>query len=310
MYAGVPFRTSAPSICPASPASPKSVRSTWPRASSMTLAGLRSRCRTPFSWAAARPAHSLRAISSALSVGSRPMRRSSEPRSSPSTYSMERKYEPCISPRSYTRQTLGCETCRAIRTSLRKRSRACSLGAMAHECSVQSSARTRAVLCGVRPADRKPPWWAWLADGLLVFVVATVLVRPLYKAEYLDAWNTIESTFISDARFLSAHWPHPGWQPNWYCGTRFDYVYPPALRYGTAALSRWRHVSTARSYHLYIALLYAAGMVGVYVFARVGSRSRWVALWAAVASAIVSPAFLLFKDFAADYKTLHYMPLR
>ena len=62
----------------------------------------------------------------------------------------------------------------------------------------------------------------------------TVLVRPLYKAEYLDAWNSIESTFISDARFLSDHWAHPGWQPNWYTGTRTDYVYPPALRYGTA----------------------------------------------------------------------------
>ena len=35
------------------------------------------------------------------------MRRSSDPRSSPSTYSIERKYSPSISPRSYTRQTFG-----------------------------------------------------------------------------------------------------------------------------------------------------------------------------------------------------------
>ena len=159
-------------------------------------------------------------------------------------------------------------------------------------------------------AHRKPQLWTWLADGFLLFALATILVRPLYRAEYLSAWNSIESTFISDARFLSVHWPHPGWQPNWYTGTRFDYIYPPALRYGTALLSRLRHVSTARSYHLYIALLYAAGIAGVYVFVRVGSRSRWTAIWAAVASAVVSPAFLLFKDFATDYAGLHYMPLR
>lgn len=167
-----------------------------------------------------------------------------------------------------------------------------------------------AVPCGVHAENHKSRWWFWLADSLLLFALATILVRPLYKAEYLDAWNSIESTFISDAHFLSGHWPHPGWQPNWYCGTRFDYVYPPALRYGTAALSRLRHVSTARSYHLYIALLYALGIAGVYVFARVGSGSRWAGLWVAVASAIVSPAFLLFKDFRIDYAGLHWMPLR
>jgi hypothetical protein len=158
------------------------------------------------------------------------------------------------------------------------------------------------------PAKRRP--WSWLADGFLLFAFATVLVRPLYKGEYLDAWASIESTFISDARFLTAHWPHPGWQPNWYLGTRTDYIYPPALRYGTAELSRIRHASTARSYHLYIALMYAFGIVAVYCFVRTGSGSRWLAIWAAVASAMISPSFLFFKDFRVDYAGVRFMPLR
>jgi hypothetical protein len=162
----------------------------------------------------------------------------------------------------------------------------------------------------VSTSKGKSSSWSWLADGFLVFAFATVLVRPLYKAEYLDAWNSIESTFISDARFLSAHWPHPGWQPNWYLGTRTDYIYPPALRYGTAVLSRIRHTSTARSYHLYIALLYGFGITAVYVFVRTGSRSRWIALWAAAASAMVSPSFLFFKDFRVDYAGVQFMPIR
>jgi hypothetical protein len=162
----------------------------------------------------------------------------------------------------------------------------------------------------VLPHTSKAGRWSWLADGFLVFAFATILVRPLYKAEYLDAWNSIESTFISDARFLSAHWPHPNWQPNWYLGTRTDYVYPPALRYGTAALSCLRHTSTARSYHLYIALLYGFGIAAVYVFVRTGSRSRWIGIWAAIASAMVSPSFLFFKDFRVDYKGAFFMPIR
>ena len=48
-------------------ARPKSVRRTLPSPSSMTLAGFRSRCSTPFSCAAASPAVTWRAMSRALS---------------------------------------------------------------------------------------------------------------------------------------------------------------------------------------------------------------------------------------------------
>lgn len=152
--------------------------------------------------------------------------------------------------------------------------------------------------------------WTWIADSLLFFALATALLNPIYRSEYLSAWNSIEATFISDARYLRDHWPHPGWQPNWYTGTRFDYIYPPALRYGTAALSLLRNTSTARSYHLYIALLYSIGIAGVYVFVRTGSRSRWAAMWTALASALISPCFLFFREFRLDYAGVRFMPLR
>jgi len=77
-----------------------------------------------------------------------------------------------------------------------------------------------------------------LLDCCLLFLLATLFLAPYYTHKYTDQWPSIESTFISDARFLAAHWPHPQWQPLWYTGTRFDYIYPPALRYGTALLSK------------------------------------------------------------------------
>src|SRR5262249_31924213 len=79
---------------------------------------------------------------------------------------------------------------------------------------------------------------SWWLDLFLITLLAALLVKPLFKAKYLDKWASIESTFISDARFLKDHWPHPQWHPLWYLGTRFDYVYPPALRYGTAVLTK------------------------------------------------------------------------
>lgn len=155
-----------------------------------------------------------------------------------------------------------------------------------------------------------PRLWTWAVDCLILYALATALLNPLYRFEYLNAWNSIESTFIADARFLRDHWPHPAWQPNWYTGTRFDYIYPPALRYGTAALSLLRDVSTARSYHLYIALLYAIGIAGVYVFVRTGSRRRWPAFWTAAISMVVSPAYLLFADLRNDNAGVYWMPSR
>src|ERR1044071_9873788 len=103
-----------------------------------------------------------------------------------------------------------------------------------------------------------------LIDTFVLFVLAVALVKPIFKLKYMDNWPSIESTFISDARLLAERLPHPAWQPLWYCGTRFDYIYPPALRYGTALISRIGHTSTAKAYHIYIGSMYVFGLVAVY----------------------------------------------
>jgi hypothetical protein len=130
--------------------------------------------------------------------------------------------------------------------------------------------------------------------------VATALVWPLFHLDYLDNWKSIESTFIADARMLSANLPHPGWQPLWYCGTRFDYIYPPALRYGTALLSKLGHTSTARSYHRYTAIFYVFGIIAVYWLVITGTGSRGAAFVAAIATALLSPSFWLLPVIQAD----------
>lgn len=133
--------------------------------------------------------------------------------------------------------------------------------------------------------------WKLPLDLLLVFLFTAALIRPLFSAKYLRTWSSIESTFIEDGRFLKAHWPHPQWQPLWYCGTRYDYIYPPVLRYGTALLARWW--IPVKAYHVFVALFYCLITAGIYFLVRVMSRSRGAAWLAAIASTLVSPVFLL-----------------
>ena len=141
---------------------------------------------------------------------------------------------------------------------------------------------------------------------MLIFLFTAVLIKPLYKAKYLDRWDSIESAYISDGRFLKTHGPHPQWQPLWYCGTRYDYIYPPAVRYGTALLSNF--FIPAKAHHVYTALLYCLGIAGLYFFTRVMSGSRGVGWLAAAGGALVSPAYLLIRQVRVD--TQHLAPWR
>jgi hypothetical protein len=137
-------------------------------------------------------------------------------------------------------------------------------------------------------------------SAVLAFVLASALIWPIYKIKYTDNWASIESTFIADGRFLKAHWPHPRWQPLWYCGTRFDYVYPPALRYGTAVISQALGVLPVRGYHIYTALLYATGIAAVFVLVLAGTGSRAAAWVGAAAAAFCSPSFLFLTHIRED----------
>lgn len=152
---------------------------------------------------------------------------------------------------------------------------------------------------------------SWILDSALVFLATAYLIWPLFTVEYTDKWASIESTFIADARFLRDHWPHPRWQPLWYTGTRFDYVYPPALRYGTAGLAKLSpRISPARAYHLYIAFFYCLGIAGVYVLARTAGGSRLAAIVVAMAVATVAPSFLFIDEIRRDARASWSEPQR
>jgi hypothetical protein len=142
--------------------------------------------------------------------------------------------------------------------------------------------------------------WQIALDFWLLYLMAAIFVAPYFTHKYTNQWPSIESTFIADGRFLAAHWPHPQWQPLWYTGTRFDYIYPPALRYGTALVSKVLGFWPVKAYHFYTMFFYCLGISGVYLLVRVAGRSRGAAWLAALATGLMSPSLLFLKNMRVD----------
>lgn len=147
-----------------------------------------------------------------------------------------------------------------------------------------------------------------LLDMALLFFATAILILPLFRIDYLNDWMSIEGSFISDARFVRDHWPHPAWNALWYCGNRFDYAYTPGTRYGAAIAAMLFQVIPARGYHIYIGVMYCLGTSGAYFLARTGTGSRAAAWFAACAEALLSPVFLILKSYRQD--SLRWMPER
>jgi hypothetical protein len=135
---------------------------------------------------------------------------------------------------------------------------------------------------------------------LLLFGLAMALVWPLFVVGYLDKWGSIESSFIAEVRFIKEHFPPPRWQPLYYLGTRFDYVYAMGLRMGPALLARAFGLEPAHAYHLYSAVFYCLGISAAYLFGRALSGSRKVGWFVGLGYALTSPAFLLVKNLRLD----------
>ncbi len=147
-----------------------------------------------------------------------------------------------------------------------------------------------------------------LLDMALLFLATAILILPLFRIDYFNNWMSIEGSFISDARFVRDHWPHPAWNALWYGGNRFDYAYTPGTRYGAAIAAMLFRVVPARGYHIYIGIMYCLGTSGIYFLVRTGSGSRAAAWLAACAETLLSPVFLILKPVRQD--SLRWMPER
>lgn len=152
------------------------------------------------------------------------------------------------------------------------------------------------------------PTRSWIFDSIALFVLTAILIGPYFRLNYTNVWSSIESTFIADARMLNEPGTEGHWQPVWYAGTRSIYLYPPALRYGTAFIARVLSTTTSHAYHLYVSILYCIGSVAIYMLIRTGNGSRAWAWGGTAAVLLLSPIFLLMSEYRLD--SGHLVPHR
>ncbi len=111
------------------------------------------------------------------------------------------------------------------------------------------------------------------------------------------------------ARFFTEH-PNPwGWSALQYCGLPSQFVYLPALHYGTAVISAISGIEPAYAYRLLTASLACLGPVTFFLFVLFFTRSRGWALAAALSYTFFSPLYGLIRQLDQD-RGLAYLPWR
>jgi hypothetical protein len=145
-------------------------------------------------------------------------------------------------------------------------------------------------------------------DCAVLCALAVLLIWPLFRAENLDQWTSIDGGTVTNIRAIVEHGPHPKWQPLWFCGVRFAYLQPPATGYISAWIARTGGVSPVRAFHIFIASMLTIGVAGVYFLVRVASGRRGIAWLAAAITALTSPVYMLFPGYLDD--ALQGMPMR
>jgi len=143
-----------------------------------------------------------------------------------------------------------------------------------------------------------------------IFLLNLALVYPLFTGEYTAYIGSIESAFISDARFIVENYPNLTWNPLWYAGFPFHFFYAPVLPY-LMAVVHWAYppVSIPRAYRIITALSYCLGPSMLYIFVKYLTK-RDAAAWIAAVTYSIAPSTMYFviPSFGNFARSFSYAP--
>jgi hypothetical protein len=136
-----------------------------------------------------------------------------------------------------------------------------------------------------------------LLPALALFSLNAFLCFPLFRVEFLDDFQSNESTWITFARFLMGHWPHVRWFPWYDGGMAFEATYLPLVP-ALTALGAWAaHASPALAFHFLAALGYSLAPVSLFLFAasvsgRTAGPFTAALMWSLFSPSVVLPTIL------------------
>jgi len=133
-----------------------------------------------------------------------------------------------------------------------------------------------------------------LISPIAIFLLNLTLVYPLFTGEYTTHIGSIESAFISHARFIAENYPNLTWDPLWYAGFPFHFFYTPLMPYAIA-FAHWAYpsVSIPQAYRVITALSYCLGQSTLYVFVKYLTK-RDAAAWIAAITYSIAPSTMYF----------------
>lgn len=144
------------------------------------------------------------------------------------------------------------------------------------------------MLASNRKAIIDTAWTVIIAAG--IFAINIAIVWPLFSGGYTTYMASIESAFLTDARFIAENFPYASWNPLWYMGFPFHLFYTPVLPYMVAVLHLIGDISIASAYRILIGIFYAAMPAALFLFVHYLTGRRYPAVIAALVFSL-APSF-------------------
>ena len=159
---------------------------------------------------------------------------------------------------------------------------------------------------------RESRFISWATPTLPIFALIAInfiIVYPLFKVGYTSHMGSIESAFISDARFIAQNYPYVSWNPLWYLGFPFHLFYTPLLPYLVATAHKIiSPIAVADWYHIIIALFYVLTPVSLYLLVKYLFRRQLIAISAALIYSLLPSFSYLFPEVRAEAAGFNLAP--
>lgn len=148
-----------------------------------------------------------------------------------------------------------------------------------------------------------------VADGaatILIFLWNAFVCRELFHAEYIDAFSSVEGSFIALSRWILAN-PHDvAWLPYWFGGMPWLDVYQPGFHSAVAGIAALCRTSPPLVYHALNGFAYCLGPVTFFWMCRTLTGSRGYAFLAALLYSTFSASVLfplVFHDLGGAFRS-------
>ena len=104
----------------------------------------------------------------------------------------------------------------------------------------------------------------YLLIPLLIIAGTAFFIYPLFQPEHTSSMGSIETAFITDAKWISNNMSDLWWNNEWYLGFPFYRSYTPLVPFTTAFIHAITDISVAYAYRILTALAYLLTSVGIY----------------------------------------------